>query len=110
VFFSDEKTFQLGATPTHAWQEHTDRVIKEYVKHAPKLHVWGAIGYYGRTELYCFQENLNSKGYQRILKQNLKESKLIYSSDAPKTLPIGYFCRITQRHTKPKKPWNCSMN
>lgn len=87
VFFSDEKTFQLGATPTHAWQEHTDRVIKEYVKHAPKLHVWGAIGYYGRTELYCFQENLNSKGYQRILKQNLKESKLIYSSDAPKTLP-----------------------
>jgi transposase len=86
VFFSDEKTFQLGTTPTHGWQEHTDRVVKEYVKHAPKLHVWGAIGYYGRTELYCFQENLNSKVYQGILKQNLKESKLIYSNDAPKTL------------------------
>lgn len=86
VFFSDEKTFQLGAGPSHAWQEHTDRVVREYVKHAPKLHVWGAIGYYGKTELYCFQENLNSKVYQRILKQNLKESKLIYSSDAPKTL------------------------
>ena len=87
VFFSDEKTFQLGVTSNYAWQEHTNRVVKEYVKHAPKLHVWGAIGYYGRTELYCFQENLNSKVYQRILKQNLKESKLIYSSDAPKTLP-----------------------
>jgi transposase len=33
-----------------------------------------------------FSRNLNSKVYQRILKQNLKESKLIYSSDAPKTL------------------------
>lgn len=87
VFFSDEKTFQLGATPTYAWQEHSDRVIKEYVKHAPKLHVWGAIGYYGKTELHCFQENLNSKVYQCILKQHLKESKIIYSSDAPKTLP-----------------------
>lgn len=86
VFFSDEKTFQLGTTPTHAWQEHSDRVVKEYVKHAPKLHVWGAIGYYGKTELYCFQENLNSKVYQRILKQNLKENKLIYSNDAPKNL------------------------
>jgi transposase len=90
VFFSDEKTFQLGVTPNYAWQEHTNRVVKEYVKHAPKLHVWGAIGYYGRTELYCFQENLNSKVYQRILKQNLKESKLIYSSDAPKTLPENW--------------------
>jgi transposase len=87
VFFSDEKTFQLGATPTRAWQEQSDRVVKEYVKHAPKLHVWGAIGYYGRTELHCFQENLNSEVYQRILKQNLKENKLIYSNDAPKTLP-----------------------
>ncbi len=57
VFFSDEKTFQLGGTPSHAWQEHSDRVVKEYVKHAPKLHVWGAVGYYGRTELHCFQEN-----------------------------------------------------
>ena len=56
VFFSDEKTFQLGATPTHAWQEHSDRVIKEYVKHAPKLHVWCAIGYYGKTESIVFKK------------------------------------------------------
>jgi transposase len=107
VFFSDEKTFQLGATPTHAWQEHTDRVIKEYVKHAPKLHVWGAIGYYGRTELYCFQENLNSKVYQRILKQNLKESKLIYSSDAPKTLAENWiFLQDNASSHKAKKTMN----
>ena len=78
-------------------------IIEKYAEHAPKLHVWGAIGYYGRTELYCFQENLNSKVYQRILKQNLKESKLIYSSDAPKTLAENWIFLQDKASHKAKK-------
>jgi transposase len=90
VLFSDEKTFELGSGPTHMWQEHGDREVMEYVKHAPKLHAWGGIGYYMKTELYFFQENLTSELYQSILKDHLSESKLIYASKAPKKLPENW--------------------
>jgi len=68
VLFSDEKTFELGAGEDYCWQEVGHRVVREYVKHAPKLHVWGAIGYYVKTPLFFFQENLNSKLYTNINK------------------------------------------
>jgi transposase len=81
VLFSDEKTFQLGAGPEFAWQRHEKREVREYVKHAPKLHVWGAIGSYGKTELYFFQENMDSDLYIKILKKLLKEKMITYSPD-----------------------------
>ena len=43
VLFSDEKKFQLGAGTEYAWQVPGDREVQEYVQHAPKLNVWGAI-------------------------------------------------------------------
>jgi len=76
VLFSDEKTFQLGASDEYAWQMPGDTIVEEYVKHAPKLHVWGAIGSYVKTPLYLFKENLNSALYQKILKQSIQENKL----------------------------------
>jgi len=42
--------------------------------------VWGAIGAYGKTKLYFFEENLNSDVYIKILKSRLKESQITYSS------------------------------
>jgi transposase len=86
VLFSDEKTFQLGASDEYAWQMPGDTIVEEYVKHAPKLHVWGAIGSYVKTPLYLFKENLNSALYQKILKQSIQENKLFYAPDAPKNL------------------------
>ena len=78
VFFSDEKDFVLGSAPGYAWQEPENRIIQEYVRHAPKLHVWGAIGSYGKTKLHFFDENLNSDVYIAILKSRLKENQITY--------------------------------
>ena len=86
ILFSDEKTFQLGAGSEYAWQTPGDREIKEYVTHAPKLCVWGAIGAHIKTPLYFFTENMDSKLYQHVLKQRIEEKHLTYAPDAPKTL------------------------
>ena len=112
VLFSDEKTFELGAGPTHMWQEPKKREVMEYVKHAPKLHVWAGIGYYMKTELYLFEENLNSTLYQSILSSHLRESKLTYSKNAPKKLPQKWhFLQDNASTHKAKKiNGNCSRN
>jgi transposase len=86
IVFSDEKTFQLGAGSEYAWQTRGDREVEEYVRHAPKLNVWGAIGAYIKTPLYFFKENMDAKLYQSVLKQRIKEKHLTYASDAPKSL------------------------
>ena len=84
--FSDEKKFQLGAGEEYAWQEPEDRLVKEYVQHAPKLNVWGGIGYYMKTPLYFFEKNMDSKFYQEVLEQRITEENIIYAPDTPKSL------------------------
>ena len=42
VFFSDEKTFYLGATQTHAYQTPGKRKKYPVVRHPLKLNVWAA--------------------------------------------------------------------
>jgi hypothetical protein len=84
--FSDEKTFQLGAGVKYCWQRIEHRETEEYVKHAPKLHVWAGIGSYVKTKLYLFEENLNSELYQKILKQSLKEKQLTYAPDSKRCI------------------------
>ena len=57
VLFSDEKTFELFATAhnQYLWTATPDDVPGQpTVKHPPKLHVWGGISFYGKTELYVF--------------------------------------------------------
>lgn len=87
VLFSDEKKFQLGAGQEYAWQVPGEREVVEYIEHAPKLNVWGAIGSYMKSPLYFFDDkNMDSKLYQEVLKDRLQEGNLIYAPDAPKSL------------------------
>jgi transposase len=74
VLFTDEKLFQLPHGVHKQWQDPNDRVKKVKVsKHAPKLMVWGGIGYYFKTPLFFCKpkSSLTSKGYLDILKKNL---------------------------------------
>ena len=84
VMFSDEKTFEIFVGEDYAWQEIGKREVREYVTHAPKLHVWAGVGSYVRTKLYFFEKNLDQYLYQSILKKCLKESELIYAPKAPR--------------------------
>lgn len=108
VLFSDEKTFQLGAGPGYAWQQPGERIVQEYVRHAPKLHVWGAIGAHVKTKLYFFQENMNSKLYQKILKSHLKERTLNYARGCPKKVQKNWvFLQDNSKVHKAKKSMEC---
>ena len=78
VLFSDEKSFVLGSRPGYAWQKSENRIVEEYVNHAPKLHVWGAIGSHMKSKLFCFQENLNSELHHKILR-HLDKKKFLSS-------------------------------
>lgn len=71
TLFTDEKTFQVGGGPHKMWQDPKHRRTREVVRHPKKIHVWGGIGYYYKTKLYFFEENLNSKLYQKILRLRL---------------------------------------
>ena len=71
VLFSDEKSFWLGQPSDSCWQQLDDRVEEEIEQYTPKLHVWGSIGYYFKTDLYFFEENMNAKLYQKIVSERL---------------------------------------
>jgi transposase len=71
TLFTDEKTFQVGGGPHKMWQDPKRRRTREVVRHPKKIHVWGGIGYYYKTKLYFFEENLDSKLYQNILRLRL---------------------------------------
>ena len=71
VLFTDEKSFWLGNPSDSCWQQLDDRVIEEMAQWTPKLHVWGGIGYYFKSELYFFEENLNAELYQKIISKRL---------------------------------------
>jgi transposase len=86
VLFSDEKSFWLSSIPSHAWQEPGKRLKVEVPKYAKKLHVWGAMGFYFKSELYFFKENLTGPLYQTIIKNRLQEKKITYSDDCPQRL------------------------
>ncbi len=86
VLFTDEKTFQLGSGDEYCWQRIGNRPTREYVRHAPKLHVWAGIGSNMKTKLYFFQKNMNSDLYISILKKSLKETQITYAPNTPKKL------------------------
>jgi hypothetical protein len=74
VLFTDEKTFQLFAHPKNQfiWAPAADDVpAQPAVKHAPKLHVWAGMSYYGKTELFIFTGNMDAEFYEGILKERL---------------------------------------
>ena len=65
VLFSDEKSFWLGSGEHKQWQDPKHRITRKVRKHPPKLHVWGAVGHYFKTQLYFFHEYLKAKLYQK---------------------------------------------
>jgi transposase len=76
VLFSDEKTFELFGHPNRRndriWEESSENVPPSLtVKHPAKVHVWGAMSYYGKPELYLFEENLDRHLYVTILERRL---------------------------------------
>lgn len=81
VIFSDEKTFWLGSGTTYAWQCPNRRETRQVGRYPPKLHVWAAIGSYGKIKPYFFRENMNAPLYQQILRERIKESRVIYAPD-----------------------------
>ena len=100
VVFTDEKSFWLGSSTTHAWQQLDKRIVEEKVKYPPKLHVWGGIGHYFKTELYFFEENLTSSLYQKIISQRLPPSTT--SPDCPKRVKNYYFVQDNDPKHKTK--------
>jgi transposase len=76
VLFSDEKTFVLWGRPNRKndviWEESPENVEPLVApKHPSKVHVWGAMSYYGKTDLFVFEEILDRHLYVRILEERL---------------------------------------
>jgi transposase len=91
VLFSDEKTFYLTFTPLRAWNRPGHRIQAEVPKWPEKIHVWGAIGYYFKTNLYFFTETMNAPLYQKIIQARLVNDGLIFSDDCPRKLAKNWY-------------------
>lgn len=54
------------------WEEDAENVpAAQRPKHPAKVHVWGAFCYYGKLNLYVFEENLDQHLYIKILNARL---------------------------------------
>jgi transposase len=82
VLFTDE-SFWLGCPSDPCWQQLDNRVIEELEKYTPKLHVWGGIGAYFKTDLYFFEENMTAKLYQKIVSERLPPTS--FAPDCPES-------------------------
>lgn len=103
VLFGDEKTFWLGSGTSSAWQVIGQRKTHEVRRHPPKLHVWAAVGYYFKSKLYFFTENMKAKLYQKILRSRLVERKIIYADDCPERYK-GNWVYLQDNDPKHKTP------
>jgi transposase len=81
ALFTDEKSFWLGCPSDPCWQQLDSRIVEEIQRYTPKLHVWGAIGYYFKTKLYFFVGNMNAKLYQKIVSERLPPTD--FAPDCP---------------------------
>jgi transposase len=89
VLFTDEKSFWLGNPTDWCWQQLDDRVIVEIEQWTPKLHVWGGIGYYFKSDLYFFEENMTAKLYQKIISDRLPPTD--FAPDCPEQLKENWY-------------------
>ena len=60
----------------YAWQDPHNRLEEAKVPYPAKLNVWGAVGTHVKTQLYYFEENMNSDLYIKVLKTCLKRNKV----------------------------------
>jgi hypothetical protein len=96
VLFTDEKSFWLGSGEHKQWQDPKKRVTRKKKRYPAKLHVWGGIGHYFKTDLYFFHENLTAKLYTKILRLRLPP---YYSVDCPAGTRGGW---VFQQDNDPK--------
>lgn len=89
VLFTDEKSFWLGNPTDSCWQQLDDRKIAEISRWTPKLHVWGALGYYFKSDLYFFEEDMNAKLYQTIVSARLPPNH--FAPDCPTPLRENWY-------------------
>src|SRR5690348_15731928 len=71
-----------------ACQQLDDRIEVDDQRWTPKLHVWGAIGYYFKSDLYFFEQNMTAKLYQDILAKRLPPTP---SYDCPRRFKKKWF-------------------
>ena len=72
IVWSDESTFTEGGSIKKVWIEKGETVPVKYTKKFPiKVQVWGAIGWYGKSELYFIPagKRLTAFDYQKILEE-----------------------------------------
>jgi hypothetical protein len=90
VFFSDEKTFPVGAEKTHGWQEPGKRRTHTFRRHPPKINVWAAAGTWMKSQLYFFKGTMKAPLYGKMIKNRLQEKRITYSPDCPADIPENW--------------------
>jgi hypothetical protein len=90
VFFSDEKTFYVGAMTKRAWQMPGKRKKHTIKRYPPKINVWAAAGSFMKSKLYFFKQNMDAPLYQKVIKSRLRNDRIQFAPDTPVRLPTSY--------------------
>ena len=86
VIFSDEKRFAQfdDGGNLKIWRQSDEANLPECtrktVKHSPNTMVWGAIWFYGKSDLIFIDENMNADKYIQVLQEGLIPIIKTYSS------------------------------
>lgn len=79
VVFTDEKIFRVGNNSRSTYvtrlpsEKYSPACIQTTVKHGLQVHVWGAIGWHGVSDLKLVRGNLTAAGYQETVIRDIKE-------------------------------------
>lgn len=79
VIFTDEKIFRVGNHSRTAYvtrlpsEKYAPACLQSTVKHGLQVHVWGAIGWNGVSELKLVRGNLNAAEYQESIIHDIQE-------------------------------------
>jgi hypothetical protein len=87
VLFTDEKYFHLGGgkgNNRYVWCSSPDdqRRFQGTKKYSAKLSVWGGISSFGKTRIVVFEDELDAKLYEKILKKYAVPDAEILFADA----------------------------
>lgn len=79
VVFTDEKIFRVGSNSRSVYvtrlptEKYAPACLQTTVKHGLQVHVWGAIGWNGVSELKLVRGSLKADGYQATIINNIRE-------------------------------------
>ena len=92
TLFTDEKTWWYGKEgQSFVWTDDIDdpKLNNEQVKHPYKVHAWGGISWYGKTDLYLFEENMDTDLFCKILRTKMLPGATVRHSFNGSTI---FFC------------------